>query len=116
MSVKTGKTRLQGKENALAVSEAGLSGRVVAETSGKKGEGVYNPFWEEQGTAPHSTAKGAVRKAGKKGEGKKQGEGTQHPGTRPRPFFWPTVRAHRKRLRTRMLTAANRAAKKAAGK
>ena len=63
----------------------------------KVGKRVYNPRWEEFGTRPHSLAKGASAKRGKKGRA-----GAMHPGAKARPFFWPTVRAWKPQIRRRI--------------
>lgn len=55
----------------------------------------------EFGTAPHINA------------GKFAG--TQHPGTAAQPFFFPAYRALRKRVKSRITRATNKAAKKVAG-
>jgi HK97 gp10 family phage protein len=43
-------------------------------------------------------------------------KGTQHPGTPAQPFFYPAYRALRKRVKSRISRATNKAAKKVAGK
>lgn len=62
--------------------------------------------WSEFGTAPHSLAKGAVRK-----RGRKQSTGAMHPGARAQPFFWPNVRARKRAAKAAMARAAREAAK-----
>jgi len=42
-------------------------------------------------------------------------KGTQHPGTAAQPFFYPAYRALRKRVKSRISRATNKAAKKVAG-
>lgn len=42
--------------------------------------------------------------------------GTQHPGTRPQPFFWPSYRALRRRIQSRITRSINKAIKTEAGK
>ncbi|MFC4172640.1 HK97-gp10 family putative phage morphogenesis protein [Microvirga sp. GCM10011540] len=54
----------------------------------------------EFGTAPH--------------ENKGKFAGTQHPGTRPQPYFYPPVRALRRRVKSRITRATKKAAKEAA--
>lgn len=49
----------------------------------------------EFGTAPH--AQGGKFK------------GTQHPGTPAQPYFYPTIRAHKRRVRARINAAVKRA-------
>ncbi|HYD66171.1 HK97-gp10 family putative phage morphogenesis protein [Azospirillum sp.] len=63
---------------------------------------AYYASFVEFGTAPHVNG------------GKFKG--TQHPGTAPQPFFFPAYRALRKRVKSRITRATNRAAKKVAGK
>jgi HK97 gp10 family phage protein len=41
--------------------------------------------------------------------------GSRHPGTAPRPFFFPVFRAYRRRARSRISRATTRAVKKVAG-
>jgi HK97 gp10 family phage protein len=65
--------------------------------------------WVEFGTKPHSLAKGAILK-----RGKKQTTGIQHPGTAATPFFFPAYRALRKRINQRIRRAINKAAKRVA--
>ena len=54
----------------------------------------------EYGTAPH--AQGGMF------------EGTMHPGTKPRPFFWPGYRALRGRARRKIGTAITKSMRQAA--
>jgi hypothetical protein len=89
----------------------GRRGRLSVKTIGKKGEHVLNPRWVEFGIAPHSTAKGASRK-----RGKGQDQGRLHPGVAAQPFFWPTIRAHRRVLKSRFVRRMNKAAKDLAAK
>jgi HK97 gp10 family phage protein len=63
--------------------------------------------WIEFGTSPHSTAKGGGTKAGKKSLAR--GGGIQHPGTRAQPFFFVSYRANKKRAKSRITRAVNKA-------
>lgn len=54
----------------------------------------------EFGTAPH--------------ENKGKFGGTQHPGTKPQPYFFPAVRALRRRVKARVTRATKKAAKEVA--
>lgn len=68
--------------------------------------------WIEFGTAPHNVAKG-----GGTVKGKKQlaaGGGNGHPGTAAKPFFYVSYRALRKRTKSRITRAINKAAKEVA--
>lgn len=56
----------------------------------------------EYGTAPHVNAGWA--------------SGTQNPGTSARPYFWPSFRMIRKKMRSRATRAINKAIKAVAGK
>lgn len=56
----------------------------------------------EFGTAPHINGGKFV--------------GSQHPGTKAQPFFYPPYRALRKRVKSRITRATTKAAKKVAGK
>jgi len=40
--------------------------------------------------------------------------GTQHPGTRPQPYFFPAVRALRRRVKSRITRATRKAAREIA--
>jgi len=55
----------------------------------------------EFGTAPH--------------ENKGRFPGTQHPGTRPQPYFFPAWRAYRKRVKSRVTRAMKKGIKEAVG-
>lgn len=63
---------------------------------------AYYARFVEFGTAPHEQGGWA--------------EGTQHPGTRPRPFFYGPWRASRKRLKGNVSRAINKAAKQVAAR
>jgi hypothetical protein len=65
--------------------------------------------WDEYGTAPHSVAKGSSRKSHKG-----QDAGPHHPGARAHPFFFPTIRAGKRPMKSKMVRAGSKAAKKAA--
>lgn len=54
----------------------------------------------EFGTAPH--------------ENKGLFEGSQHPGAKPAPFFYPVYRAYRKRVKSRITRATRKSARAAA--
>lgn len=60
--------------------------------------------WVEFGTAPHNLSKGAdVSRS------KRQSRGVQHPGSVAKPFFWPSYRLLKKKMRStikRKLAAA----------
>lgn len=64
----------------------------------------------EFGTAAHSVEKGADRSSRRK---KKLG-GRMHAGARATPFFYPAWRANRKRVKSQVSRAINKAAKKVA--
>jgi hypothetical protein len=63
---------------------------------------VRYPHLVEYGTRPH--AQGG------------QFQGTQHPGTTARPYFWPAFRLIRRKMRTRISRAINKAVKSVANK
>lgn len=86
-------------------SQAGLAVRVVAGD-----EKAFYASFVEFGTAPHSMAPRADLSSGKKQDG------PQHPGSKAEPFFYPTIRATRKRRRSKMGRRLNKAVKAAAGK
>ena len=83
----------KGEKRALA--ESGLY--VTIHAGGA--DAFYAPF-VEFGTAPHE-------------QGGKY-KGSQHPGTPPRPFFYPAYRANKKRVKASINRAIRRAAKTAA--
>lgn len=61
---------------------------------------AYYARWVEFGTAPHDQGGWA--------------KGTKHPGTTPRPFFFGPWRALRKKMKSNVARAVNRAAKQVA--
>jgi hypothetical protein len=109
--------------NKVDKGEAGAAGIryvIVSEASNGEHGHVYNPRWEEFGTAPHSLARGALAirkdKYGRvRSNGKKQDQGPWHPGAKARPFFWPTVRAWKKQAKRMLRTRLNNIAKRIAG-
>ncbi|HEV2557960.1 MAG TPA: HK97-gp10 family putative phage morphogenesis protein [Microvirga sp.] len=62
---------------------------------------AYYAAFVEFGTAPHA-------------QGGKFA-GTEHPGTRPRPFFYPAYRSLKRRYRARLTRATKKAIKAGAG-
>jgi HK97 gp10 family phage protein len=108
----------KGGTGALARSIMAVSGNVNKRTAGLstgevKGdpdltvsivagdETAYYARWIEFGTAPHEN--GGLFK------------GTQNPGIRAQPFFYPPVRALRRRVKSRITRATRKAAKEIAG-
>lgn len=72
---------------------------------------VSAPFpagFVENGTAPSPVGR-SVDASGKTRTNKRA-----HAGTPAQPFFWPTIRAFRKRVKARVVRNANKAAKAAA--
>lgn len=63
-------------------------------------EDVFWARWEEFGTAPHING-GMFA-------------GSQHPGTSPRPFFFPAFRANKRRVKSRISRATTKAVKQVA--
>jgi len=61
------------------------------------GSDAFWARWVEFGTAPHIN--GGIY------------AGSEHPGTRAQPFFYPSWRANRKRVRGRVTRAVNKAAR-----
>jgi HK97 gp10 family phage protein len=55
----------------------------------------YAAAWVEFGTAPHNVALGGGNKSFK-------GSANMHPGSRAQPFFFPSYRALRKRIQSRI--------------
>lgn len=64
------------------------------------GDEAFMARWEEFGTSPHVNA-GIFA-------------GTQHPGTKARPFFFVSFRALRRRMKSRITRSINKSAKRAA--
>ncbi len=71
-------------------------------------EAWYSRF-VEFGTAPHNAASGGGTKAGQKQLA--SGGGLGHPGSAAQPFFFVSYRANRKRVKSRITRAINKAAK-----
>jgi len=67
------------------------------------GKDAFWARWVEFGTQPHATVKNASVL-----RGHRQGQGTQHPGTTPQPFFFPAVRLNRRGGRSRVSRAIKR--------
>lgn len=65
--------------------------------------------WVEFGTQPHNVESGGGTVAGRRSLA--SGGGLGHPGSRARPFFYPAYRAVRRRVRSRITRATNRAAR-----
>lgn len=63
-------------------------------------EKAYYAAWVEFGTAPHNVALGGGTVAGVKQLA--SGEGNGHPGGKAQPFFFPSYRTLRKRIRARI--------------
>lgn len=86
-----------------AKAEHGLAWRVVA-----GGPQAPHARWVEHGTAyaPAGNSKDA--------KGKTRNNKREHKATRAQPYFWPTIRALKKRAKSRVIRNANKAAKAAA--
>ncbi len=67
-------------------------------------EKAYYAAWLEFGTAPHNVAKGGGNKGFK-------GDAHGHPGSRAQPFFFPSYRALRKRVQSRIKRETRKAIK-----
>lgn len=89
-------TRTSGSLSAGGVK--GDPDLTVTITAGS--EEAYWARWQEFGTAPH--------KVGGKFEG------ADHPGTAAMPFFYPPVRALRRRVKSRITRATKKAAREVA--
>lgn len=63
-------------------------------------ETAFYARWVEFGTAPHEQAG--------------THPGAQHPGTRAQPFFFPAYRANRKKIKSNVTRAVNKALKQVA--
>jgi HK97 gp10 family phage protein len=69
----------------------------------------YAARWVEFGTAPHNVARGGGTVKGKKQLSAGGGHG--HPGTRAHPFFFPSYRALKKRIQSRIKREMKKAIK-----
>ena len=87
--------RKRGSRRVIKAADPDLS---VTITAGN--EDVRYAHLVEFGTAPHTNGGRFA--------------GTSHPGTSAQPFFYPSYRAHRKRVKARITRAINSAAKKVA--
>lgn len=67
-------------------------------------EKAYYAAWVEFGSAPHNVALGGGNKSFK-------GDAVGHPGSRAQPFFFPSYRALRKRIRDRIRRETRKALK-----
>lgn len=65
----------------------------------------------EFGTKPHTLAAGARLKNGKANRKARQGNGPLHPGAKPSPFFFPSYRLLKPRIKGRISRATTKAAK-----
>lgn len=89
--------KLSGGERTEAKALLGQKGLAATVFAGSKK--VFWAFWEEFGTKPHKNA-GLF-------------EGTEHPGTAARPFFYGTFRLRRKGIRSRIAGGVRNAIKAA---
>lgn len=102
--------RPDASERRELLGAAGLSVEVYAGNNT-----AFYARWVEFGTAP---GKIGERTGARNSDVKQAKNGRKvartHPGTRAQPFFYPTVRALKKRMKSRMVRNANKAAKIAA--
>ena len=89
----------------VSQSTADIRGLKITVYAGS--EKAYYAAWLEFGTAPHNVAKGGGTKAGVKQLA--AGGGNAHPGSSPQPFFFPSYRALRKKIRTRIARETRKA-------
>lgn len=87
-------------KGAMAVATVGKGDLAITIYAGNAE--VFWARWEEFGTAPHIVG------------GKFAG--AEHPGTAPRAFFFPSWRALRKSVKSKLRKASRDAARKVAGK
>jgi HK97 gp10 family phage protein len=66
--------------------------------------------WVEFGTAPHAVGKGSDVSV----KNKRKQFGAIHPGSRAQPFFYPSIRANVKKLKSRLSRSLNKEAKRIA--
>ena len=104
VKVETGQAAAAaGDAQAALKAAAGLNLRIVAGDD----DAFYVRFVE------HGTA-GAPAGSFRDAKGKARKNKTVHHATPAQPFFWPTVRAHKARIKRKVTKAANQAAKAAA--
>lgn len=98
-------------ERAGVLGEAGLGFEVFAGS-----DAAFYARWVEFGTAASVIGERMGARNSDVNQSKSLGRQSYrtHPGTPAQPFFFPTVRAHKKRLKSRVVRNANKAAKAAA--
>ncbi len=102
------KTRASG---AFRPKAGGSKSDLVASVYAGNDEAFY-ARWVEFGTEPHSLAKGADLSSGAKSRRIPQSSGAQHPGAAAHPFFYPTYRLMKKRIRSAVKRKLNASIKK----
>lgn len=103
--------RANNSERAGVLGDAGLGYEVFA------GNNIaFYARWVEFGTAPSVAGQRMGSRNSDINQSKALGRKAYrtHPGTQPQPYFFPTVRAFKKRLKGRVVRNANKAAKAAA--
>jgi HK97 gp10 family phage protein len=108
----TGALRLSFDSAAAGLANQALTDAGLVYTVYAGDDEAYYARWVEFGTA--ASVKG--ERIGARSSDVKQAKigrkaGRTHPGTRAQPFFYPTIRAKKKPLRSRVLRATNKAAK-----
>lgn len=87
-------------KGSVVFAESGADSRGLKITVYAGNEKAYYARWVEFGTAAHNVALGGGTVAGVRQAA--AGEGNGHPGSRAQPFFFPSYRALRKRIRARI--------------
>lgn len=95
------------RSGAASVKGAkGLSKRVTAGSGG-----AFYARFVEYGTKAAAASRLYAKQKGK-WRGRMTQAGRPHAATRAQPFFWPTVRAYKKLMKTRIVRASNKSAKR----
>lgn len=87
-------------KGSVVLAESGADSRGLKITVYAGNEKAYYARWVEFGTAPHNVALGGGTVAGVKQAA--AGEGNGHPGSKAQPFFFPSYRSLKKRIRARI--------------
>ncbi len=82
--------------------------KVEISAGDQRNKGVIHARFVEFGTKPGKMGR-RISLRDKKGE--KRVQERNHPGTRPDPFFYPAYRSMKRRLKSRLTRAVNKAAK-----
>lgn len=91
-------------KGAKVISQSDPDERGLRITIYAGNEKAYYAAWVEFGTEPHNVASGGGNKSF-------SGDANMHPGSRAQPFFFPSYRSLRKRIRDRIRRETRKAMK-----